>query len=49
LAQLASNGTLQLDEAELASQLSDQEYQQLTEAVSGLGHVGEGHCVVNNS
>ncbi len=47
LANLASNGTLQLDEAELASQLSESEYQQLTEAVFGLGHVGEGHCVVN--
>ena len=47
LANLASNGTLQLDEAELANQLSEPEYQQLTEAVSGLGHVGEGHCVVN--
>ena len=49
LAELANNGTLQLDEAELVSQLSEPEYQQLTEAVSGLGHVGEGHCVVNNS
>lgn len=49
LANLASNGTLQLDEAELASQLSEQEYQQLTEAVSGLGHVGEGHCVVSTA
>ena len=47
LANLASNGTLQLDQAELANQLSEPEYQQLTEAVSGLGHVGEGHCVVN--
>ena len=47
LANLASNGTLQLDEAGLAEQLSESEYQQLTEAVSGLGHVGEGHCVVN--
>ena len=47
LANLASNGTLQLDDAELASQLSESEYQQLTEAVSGLGHVGEGHCVVS--
>ena len=48
LAQLASNGTLQLTDAELAEGLSESEYQQLTEAVSGLGHVGEGHCVVNN-
>ncbi|MBE9043504.1 DUF4382 domain-containing protein [Pleurocapsales cyanobacterium LEGE 10410] len=49
LAELASNGTLQLDDAELASQLSEQEYQQLTEAVSGLGHVGEGHCIVSTA
>ena len=48
LANLASNGTLQLDQAELAEGLSESEYQQLTEAVSGLGHVGEGHCVVNS-
>ena len=48
LANLASNGTLQLDEAELSNQLSEPEYQQLTEAISGLGHVGEGHCVVNS-
>ena len=48
LAKLASNGSLQLTEAELAERLSESEYQQLTEAVSGLGHVGEGHCVVNN-
>lgn len=48
LAKLASNQTLQLTEAELAAQLSESEYQQLTKAVSGLGHVGEGHCVVNN-
>ena len=47
LANLASNGTLELDDAQLASQLSETEYQQLTEAVSGLGHVGEGHCVVS--
>jgi hypothetical protein len=48
LAKLASNGTLQLNDAELARQLSESEYQQLTEAVVGLGHVGEGHCVINN-
>ena len=49
LANLASNGTLELDDAELSNQLSDREYQQLTEAVSGLGHVGESHCVVNSA
>ncbi|HEY9771163.1 MAG TPA: DUF4382 domain-containing protein [Coleofasciculaceae cyanobacterium] len=49
LADLASNGTVQLDEADLASQLSKPDYQTLTEAIAGLGHVGEGHCVVTNS
>ena len=49
LADLASNGMLQLTDTELAEGLSKPEYQKLTEAVSGLGHVGEGHCVVNNS
>lgn len=49
LANLASNGTLELNEADLASQLSEPEYQQLTKAVSGLGHVGEGHCVVTTT
>ena len=49
LANLASNGTLQLDQAELSNQLSESEYQQLTEAISGLGHVGEGHCVVSTA
>ena len=47
LANLASNGTVKLNEADLANQLSDQDYQQLTEAIAGLGHVGEGHCIVN--
>ena len=46
IAQLASNGSVDLDDADLASQLSSSDYQKLTEAVSGLGHVGEGHCEV---
>ena len=49
IAELASNGTVNLDESELASQLSEQDYQKLTEAIAGLGHVGEGHCVIDNS
>ena len=49
LANLASDGTLELDDAELANRLSESEYQQLTEAISGLGHVGEGHCVVSTA
>ena len=48
-AQLASNGTLELDENSLSSQLSSSQYQQLNDAVIGLGHVGEGHCVINTA
>ncbi len=46
IAELASNGTVDLDDTDLASQLSAQNYQKLTEAIAGLGHVGEGHCEV---
>ena len=46
IAELASNGTVNLDDTDLATQLSARDYQKLTEAVSGLGHVGEGHCEV---
>ncbi|MEM8674295.1 MAG: DUF4382 domain-containing protein [Cyanobacteria bacterium P01_G01_bin.67] len=49
LANLASNGTLEVDQTALREQLSSSDYQQLTKAISGLGHVGEGHCVVTNS
>ena len=48
LAALAVNQSLKLDEQTLSSNLSDQNYQKLTEAVLGLGHVGEGHCVISN-
>jgi len=48
IAELASNGTVDLDDMDLASQLSAQNYQKLTEAIAGLGHVGEGHCVISN-
>ena len=48
LADLADGGIVKLNDADLAKGLSSQNYQQLTVAVSGLGHVGEGHCVVNN-
>lgn len=47
LANLASNGTVKLNQTDLSQQLSAADYQQLTEAIAGLGHVGEGHCVVN--
>ena len=49
LADLASEGTLELDETDLAERLSPQNYQKLTEAIAGLGHVGEGHCVIADS
>ncbi|MEL6493520.1 MAG: DUF4382 domain-containing protein [Cyanobacteria bacterium J06623_7] len=49
LAELASNNTVQLDDQELEAQLSAPDYQQLTETIADLGHVGEGHCVVTNS
>ncbi|MCC0177268.1 DUF4382 domain-containing protein [Waterburya agarophytonicola K14] len=47
IAKLASNGTVNLDDTDLASQLSPKDYQKLTKAIAGLGHVGEGHCVIN--
>ena len=49
LAALASNNTVKLSDTDLANQLTTEDYQQLTEAIAGLGHVGEGHCVVTNS
>ncbi|MEL6582056.1 MAG: DUF4382 domain-containing protein [Cyanobacteria bacterium J06621_12] len=49
LASLASNEQIQLNDVELANQLAPQDYQQLQEAIAGLGHVGEGHCVVTSS
>ena len=48
LADLTINQSLELDEQDLSSRLSSQNYQKLTEAVLGLGHVGEGHCVISN-
>ena len=48
LADLTISQSLELDEQDLSSSLSSQNYQKLTEAVLGLGHVGEGHCVISN-
>ncbi len=45
LAALAENGQLNVDETNLKSQLSNQDYQTLEKALVGLGHVGEGHCL----
>ena len=49
LAELASNNIVKVSEEDLANQLAPEDYQQLTTAIAGLGHVGEGHCVVTNS
>ena len=46
LAQLASGNSLTIDEGTLTKQLSPKNQEKLTKAVIGLGHVGEGHCVV---
>jgi len=44
LATLANDGTLELDQEQLKSGLSPEEYQKLQEVLPSLGHVGEGHC-----
>jgi hypothetical protein len=44
LAKLAKDGQLSLDETALAKQLSPQDYAKLPKAIASLGHVGEGHC-----
>lgn len=44
LATLANDGTLELDQEQLKSGLSPEEYQKLQEILPSLGHVGEGHC-----
>lgn len=49
VADLANNDNVKLNQADLASQLATPDYQKLSEAITGLGHVGEGHCVVTNS
>ena len=44
LANLATSNNLQLSWQDLQERLSPEEYQKLTDAIAGLGHVGEGHC-----
>ena len=44
LADLAENGRLAVDLANLKESLDGQTYQTLEAAIAGLGHVGEGHC-----
>ncbi|MGF1540580.1 MAG: DUF4382 domain-containing protein [Pleurocapsa sp.] len=46
LANLASGNSLNLDESTMSDGLSPENYQKLTKAIAGLGHVGEGHCAV---
>jgi len=48
LAELAQKDSLELHDDTLSRQLSSKSYQQLKQAVVGLGHVGEGHCIVNS-
>lgn len=44
LAALATDGTLEIDQAGLREQLAAEDYTLLTEILPGLGHTGEGHC-----
>lgn len=44
LATLAQNGQLNANQARLKQKLDSEDYQRLEKAISGLGHVGEGHC-----
>lgn len=44
LADLAEEDEVVVDMAELQAELSEENYDLLTEALIGLGHVGEGHC-----
>ncbi len=44
MAALAENGNLEVDMTTLKANLNPQDYQTLSKAIAGLGHVGEGHC-----
>ena len=44
LASLAQNGQLKVHQTDLAKKLNSEEYEKLQQAISSLGHVGEGHC-----
>ena len=43
-ASLAQNGQLEINQPDLAKKLDSEEYAKLQKAITGLGHVGEGHC-----
>ncbi len=38
------NGQLKVHQTDLAQKLNSEEYEKLQQAISSLGHVGEGHC-----
>ncbi|MEC4985689.1 MAG: DUF4382 domain-containing protein [Oscillatoria sp. PMC 1068.18] len=44
MAALAENGTLEVDQDTLKTELSSEDYEKLENAIASLGHVGEGHC-----
>lgn len=46
LADLAAGDRLIIDDATLAQKLSSSNQEKLTNALVGLGHVGEGHCAI---
>ena len=48
LADLAQTGILEADWQTLQQQLAPKNAQLLSNAIAGLGHVGEGHCKVEN-
>ena len=48
LADLAQTGILEADWQTLQQQLAPENAQTLSNAIAGLGHVGEGHCKVKN-
>ncbi|NJL82260.1 MAG: DUF4382 domain-containing protein [Chloroflexaceae bacterium] len=47
-AALAEGDSLNVDSNRLKAELSAQDYQKLLKAIAGLGHVGEGHCRLEN-
>lgn len=48
MANLAENGSLDVDLATLEANLSQENYQKLEDSILELGHVGEGHCQIND-
>lgn len=46
LADLTTSDRLKLSQQDLSQKLSSEAYQKLQKAISGIGHVGEGHCSV---